>query len=81
MELKEGSKIKYYSYSYKVFSKKRWYISMRWDNFEQSPHVERYDENGSLIEQKYGDYKTQDDVIKIIKTFRRNIGSVNLNHL
>lgn len=82
LEIEKEGKIKYYSYSYKIKGKHgKWINAVRWDNLEQAPHVDRYDENNSLVEQKPCREKPLKEIIKLIGIFRKNLMAMDVSEL
>ena len=81
IEVYEGQRVKFYSYTYYVNMRNSWQPCVRWDNAEQQPHVDRYDENGTLIEQQHCREKNFKEVLKLVKIFRRNLAAMNLAEL
>ena len=81
LEISEGPRVRYYSYTYYVNIRGAWIPSVRWDNAEQQPHADRYDENGTLIEQQHCREKNFREVVKLVKIFRRNLSAMNLGEL
>ena len=75
-----SGKLKNYWYSYKVWIKNRWQPIMKWDNFNE-PHIDRYDEIGNHIGKVMTTDKSLNEVLKIVKTFRRSISSINPEYL
>ncbi len=78
LEIYEGEKRRFYSYTYMVKGKKGWVPSVRWDNFQQQPHIDRYDESGALLEQKNSPEKELEAVEHLVKIFRRNLVAMSL---
>ncbi len=83
VEIKEKGKIKFYSYTYKIMNKKgEWKPAIRWDNFEQEPHVDRYDATtAALIEQRECREKDLKDVVRLVTAFRRNLLAMDVSEL
>ena len=78
----EKGRVRFYSYTYKLVDKKgtlRPFI--RWDNFEHDPHVDKYDENSALIEQKNCQEKNAQEVVKLVNIFRKNLLAMNVAEL
>ncbi|MEM3396184.1 MAG: hypothetical protein QW620_07325 [Thermoplasmata archaeon] len=79
LEILEENKIKYFAYTYVARERHgNWMPVVRWDNFENIPHVEKYDENGGLIERMETEHKTRNEVIQLVTTFRKNLLAMNL---
>ncbi len=81
VEITEGKRMRYYSYTYRTRGKNGWENQVRWDNFEGQPHVDKYDSNGALIEQKTVQEKSLEEISKIVAIFRRNLVAMNLEEL
>ncbi len=81
IEITEGKRRRYYSYTYRTLGKNGWENQVRWDNFEGQPHVDKYDSNGALIEQKSVQEKSLEEVSKIVAIFRRNLVAMELEDL
>ena len=82
LEIEREGRIKYYSYTYKIKGKYgRWIPAVRWDNLEQSPHVDRYDENSALVEQKSCREKPLKEILKLVGIFRRNLTTMDVSEL
>ncbi|MEW5937639.1 MAG: hypothetical protein AB1665_07465 [Candidatus Thermoplasmatota archaeon] len=81
LEVREAQKRRFYSYTYMVRTKGGWTPCVRWDNWERQPHVDRYDENGALIEQRACGEKELEEVVKLVRIFRRNLPAMDLTQL
>ena len=81
LEIYDGSRRKYYSYTYMVETRRGWMPYVRWDNFQQQPHVDRYDENGALLEQTNTPEKELDEIERLVRIFRRNLAAMSLEDL
>ncbi len=82
LEIEKEGKIKYYSYTYKIKGKQgKWIPAVRWDNHEQAPHVDRYDENSTLVEQKTCREKPLKEIMKLVGIFRRNLMAMDVSEL
>lgn len=80
--VKEKSKVKFYCHTYLVNERGRgWRPYVRWDNWERQPHVDKFDANGALIEQKPCNEKKLDEIIKLVKIFRKNLLSMDITQL
>ncbi len=78
LEIYDGDRRKFYSYTYMVEGKKGWVPCVRWDNFQQQPHIDRYDENGALLEQRNSPEKELEEVEHLVRIFRRNLAAMSL---
>ena len=74
-------KTKYYIYSYKIRRGRKWITLLRFDNIDGLPHVDMYDENGNYMESREYQPRSFEDVVKIIRTFRKNIIAVDITSL
>ena len=81
MEYYSGGRLRYYIYSYKVMKGRRWITLVRWDNLDGMDHMDRYDENGNFMESREFPRRNFEDLVKIIRTFRRNIIAVDVENL
>jgi hypothetical protein len=81
IEVLEDNKVKFYSYTYKVFVEDSWVPLVRFDNWEIGPHYDKYDENGSLVEQKLCPKKSLDEVTKLAREFRHNLLTMDISTL
>ena len=81
IEIFEGDRRRFYSYTYLVEGKKGWVPYIRWDNFQQQPHIDRYDETGALLEQKAGPEKELHEIEHLVRIFRRNLAAMSLEDL
>ena len=82
LEIESEGRIKYYSYTYKIRGKGgKWIPAVRWDNYEQSPHVDRYDENSTLIEQKPCEIRPLKEILKLVGIFRKNLMTMDVSEL
>ena len=80
--IKDGPKIKFYSHTYLVKERSReWRPYVKWDNWEGQPHVDKFDANETLIEQKPCNEKGLEEIIKLVKIFRRNLITMDLSQL
>ena len=51
--IQDRSKVRFYSHTYLVRERSRaWRPYVKWDNWEGQPHVDKFDANEILIEQK-----------------------------
>lgn len=82
LEIRDGDKLKFYSYTYKGYSEKGfWKPYIRWDNWEQKSHVDKFDEMGNLIEQKNCRDKNLDEILKLVSIFRKNLMTMDLSEV
>ena len=78
----EKSKIKFYCHTYMVDERGRgWRPYVRWDNWERQPHVDKFDANGALIEQRACNEKKLEEIIKLVKIFRKNLLTMDITQL
>ena len=81
MEYFKVKKLKFYIYSYKILKGRKWITIARWDNLDGMEHMDIYDENGNYVESRDFPKRNFDDIVKIVKTFRRNIIAVDLSNI
>ncbi len=82
LEIEKDGKLKFYSYTYRIREKRgAWTSAVRWDNLEQSPHVDKYDQNSALMEQKPCREKPLKEILKLIDIFRRNLMIMDVSEL
>ena len=80
--LEDGGKARFYSHTYMVRTKgQSWTPYVMWDNWDRQPHVDRFDGSGVLVEQKPCNEKTQEEVLKLVKIFRKNLLTMDLSQL
>jgi len=79
IEITEDGKLKYFAYTYMTRERHGiWVPAVRWDNFEGISHVEKYDENGGLIERVETEYRTKNEIKQLVQTFRKNLLAMHL---
>jgi hypothetical protein len=79
IEITEDGKLKYFAYTYMTRERHgSWVPAVRWDNFEGISHVEKYDENGGLIERVETEYRTKNEIKQLVQTFRKNLLAMHL---
>lgn len=81
IEVLEGNKVQFFSYTYKALLEGQWVPLVRFDNWEMGSHYDKYDENGSLLEQKPCSMKSLEDVARLVKEFRRNLLTMDISAL
>ena len=81
MRVLKGDRVRFFSYTYMVKDRGRWRPVVRWDNFQSQPHVDKYDENGGLIEQRPTMAKELKEVVNLVTIFRRNLMAMDLTEL
>lgn len=88
VEIYENENLKYYSYLYKIWETKSqqgqgdWRILMRWDNYDEKPHVDIYGESRNLVRQhSTTEHKSLKEVTELIKIFRRNLVAMNFSEM
>ena len=81
LEIYNRGKRVFYSYTY-LFRGRRgeWRPAVRWDNHEE-PHVDKYDENRSLVESQPCGEKNLDEVVKLASIFRKHLLAMDLSGL
>lgn len=56
-----------------------WRPFIRWDNYEEKPHVDIYGESQNLVSQQPAtEHKALKEVIELIRVFRRNLVAMNI---
>ncbi len=56
-----------------------WRPFVRWDNYEEKPHVDIYGESQNLVSQQPAtEHKSLKEVIELVKVFRRNLVAMNI---
>jgi hypothetical protein len=88
VEIYENDNLKYYSYLYKIWegqSQKNqgtWRTLIRWDNYDEKPHVDIYGENRNLVRQQTAtEHKSLKEVIQLVKIFRRNLVAMDVSDI
>ena len=81
LEYSTKNKLKFYIYSYKILRGRKWITLARWDNMDGMEHMDIYDENGNYLESREFPKRSFEDIVKIVKTFRRNIIAVDLTNI
>jgi hypothetical protein len=82
VQIEKDGRIRYYSYTYKVKGNKgQWRPAVRWDNLEQTPHVDKFDENSALIEQKPCRDKNLNEIVKLVGIYRKNLMAMDVSQL
>ncbi|MFO7791821.1 MAG: DUF6516 family protein [Candidatus Saliniplasma sp.] len=81
MEIKKEGHIQYYSYNYKIRSDEEWRTLVRWDNFQQQPHVDSFDDNGNLLNSSTTRDKTMKEVLELIDIFGKSIVTMDIREL
>ena len=81
IEAFEGPRRTFYSYTYRTQRDGAWLPAVRWDNWEGQDHVDRYDERGVVKDRTAGRERPMADVLNFVKTFRRNLLTMDLGAL
>jgi len=80
--VEDTGKTRFYSHTYLVRTKGRdWTPYVKWDNWDRQPHVDKFDGSGVMVEQKTCNEKNIEDVLKLVKIFRKNLLSMELSQL
>ena len=75
-------KLRYYSHTFQILGKRgHWHPIIRWDNHNQNPHVDKFDENGNFLEQIPSSEKPFREIVKMVTIFRRNLLTMDLRQL
>jgi len=80
-EAYEGARRAFYGYTYRTLQGGSWLPAVRWDSWEGQDHVDRYDESGQLKDRLPWRDRPLADVLKLVKTFRRNLLTMDLSEL
>lgn len=81
-EIRNRHRLQYFSYTYRIsdkFAENRPII--RWDNFNGQIHYDTYDVNQRLLNQQNCDYKDSKEILRLIKIFKHNLASMDLEKL
>ncbi|MFQ6061424.1 MAG: hypothetical protein ACE5KV_09080 [Thermoplasmata archaeon] len=81
LEVLENNKVRFYSYTYKAYMGGSWIPLLRFDNWEIGSHYDKYDENGSLVEQRPCPKKSLEEVAELAREFRRNLLTMDISGL
>jgi hypothetical protein len=81
VEAYEGARRTYYGYTYRTMRDGAWFPRVRWDSWEGQDHVDRYDETGQLRDRLAARDRSLADVLRLVKTFRRNLLTMDLAEL
>ena len=81
LEIKKLDELIFYSYNYKIEKDGSWKLLIRWDNFLNQPHVDKYDENGNHIETTTCREKNLKQVVEVVDIFGRNLMSMDLSRM
>ena len=82
IEVRDKGRVRWYSYTYRFKGRKGvWRPMVRWDNLEAEPHVDKYDENGALLEQKPCRMQDLMGVERLVLNFRRNLLAMEIADL
>lgn len=80
--VKERAKVRFYCHTYMVKERGQgWRPYVRWDNWDGQPHVDKFDTNGALIEQRTCNEKRLEEIIKLVKIFRKNLLTMDIAQL
>ncbi len=81
LEIRKGDEIVYYSYNYKIKKEKGWKLYIRWDNFQNQPHIDRYDENENHVESIPSREKNLKEILEVVDIFGKNLISMDLTRV
>lgn len=81
MEIRKEDQIKYYSYNYRIKNEGEWRTLVRWDNFQQQPHVDSFDDNGNLLRSSSTRDKSLKEVLELIDIFGKSIVTMDIREL
>ena len=81
-EIRNRHRLSYFSYTYRIsdkLGKNRPII--RWDNYGGQIHYDTYDSNQRLLNQKNCEYKNPTEILHLIKIFKHNLATMDINQL
>lgn len=81
VEAFEGTRRTFYSYTYRTQHGDAWIPAVRWDDWEGQDHADRYDEAGVRRDRVPWRDRPLPDVLKLVKMFRRNLLTMDLQEL
>jgi hypothetical protein len=82
LEIYKSKKLVFYNYSYQIGnSKGEWESKIVWHNFEQLPHYDIFDKGGKLIVHQEQEPKSIDEIVKLVKVFRKNLMNMDMTQL
>lgn len=82
LEIYKKSKMMFYSYSYQIAdSGGNWQDRVVWHNFEQRPHYDIFDEGGKLIVHQELPQINVNDILKLVRIFRKNLMNMDLTKI
>ncbi len=81
MEIRKKGQLRFYSYDYKIKTDDGWRTLVRWDNFQQQPHVDSYDDNGTLIQSSSTRDKNLKEILELIDIFGKSIVTMDITEL
>ena len=80
LQISNYKNLLYYSYTYLVEKQGDFTPLVRWDNFNKRPHVDVYEDGGTLTSHNTEE-KTYTEVMKLVTMFRQNLPRMNLESL
>lgn len=81
LEIRKRDEIVFYSYDYKIKNGRGWSIYVRWDNFLNQPHIDRYDENENHVERISCREKSIKEILEVVEIFGKNLISMDLSRV
>jgi len=82
LEIRNRHRLSYFSYTYRVSDKSGENRPIiRWDNFGGVIHYDTYDLNQRLLTQKNCEYKDPKEILKLIRIFKNNLVTMDLDQL
>ncbi|UCH88651.1 MAG: hypothetical protein JSV49_10425 [Thermoplasmata archaeon] len=82
LEIYKKKKVVFYQYSYQIEGRKgNWTSRVVWHNFEQLPHFDVFDEGGKLIAHHEQERKDIQEIIKLVRIFRKNLMNMDLTKI
>lgn len=80
LEIYKKNQLVFYNYSYQLEdSSGNWQSRVVWHNFEQKPHYDIFDEGGRLIVHKEQPRAEINDILKLVRIFRKNLMNIDLS--
>jgi hypothetical protein len=79
LEIGDNKTLHYYSYTYLVDERGEFRPLVRWDNFNNSPHVDVFENDA--VKRYTTDEKGYSEVQKIVRLFRLNLPRMDLKDL
>ena len=81
LEIYQNQQRKFYSFTYKELRGGEWQPLIRWDNLELWPHIDKFDQNGMLVEQTPFRSVSLHEVQDFVLMFRKGLMTLNIANL